>query len=314
MLRRTPDDKQVGVPADPLALPRDRRTDQSNATDRATLGLEDDLTLNLGRQVATDPKRTSTATGRPGLFKEGPAAAADRRRLDRPQHSLPAGRNRVAGLLLLGGERTRPAAAWACAGGAGAVQGGRVLSLQPLPAAHGRPLARYRGAAAAGAGRLPLAAGDSGAAVDGLAGDRAGDPLLRLPRSIASTPDAGRELELGEGDLGPHAGAAGQEARPVAARRLARYRGRCRHLVVAPSRGERGGGHTGRLDGGGGQWPGGVGRLRIGRRWRGRGRCHRAARRSDRARLLRPKPTADRCCPNSTCTCRSWDRDNGYAA
>ena len=67
---RTKDNKQVAVPADPYALRRDRSTDQSNATDRAALGLEDDLSLNLGRQV-TDEARFFTKAGFPGRFREG---------------------------------------------------------------------------------------------------------------------------------------------------------------------------------------------------------------------------------------------------
>lgn len=64
------DGTQVPVPADPLALPRDRATDQSNQVDRAALGLEADLTLNLGRQE-TDRRRFVTRAGRPGRFREG---------------------------------------------------------------------------------------------------------------------------------------------------------------------------------------------------------------------------------------------------
>ncbi len=70
MLRRSKEGAQVPVPADPYALPRDRATDQSNAVDRASLGLEDDVSLDLGVQV-TDPRRFVTRTGSPGRWREG---------------------------------------------------------------------------------------------------------------------------------------------------------------------------------------------------------------------------------------------------
>lgn len=78
MFRRTKDNRQVAVAADPYALARDRATDRSNATDRASLGLEDDLTLNLGRQV-TDERRFFTKAGTPGRSWSEPFRPQGRR-------------------------------------------------------------------------------------------------------------------------------------------------------------------------------------------------------------------------------------------
>lgn len=90
MIRRH-GDAQVPVPADPLALPRDRATDQSNEVDRASLGLEEDLTLDLGRQFATVRGRTATRTGRPGLWREGPTVIQERRLDVQPEPSIAPG-------------------------------------------------------------------------------------------------------------------------------------------------------------------------------------------------------------------------------
>ncbi len=76
---RTKDNRNVPVAADPYALARDRATDQSNDVTRATLGLEDNPTLNLGEQVATQPGRVETTVGRPGRWREGPVVMQERR-------------------------------------------------------------------------------------------------------------------------------------------------------------------------------------------------------------------------------------------
>ena len=72
MIRRTQDDGTAQmVAADPLALPRDPATDQSNDVVWASLGLEQSPTRpNLGRQF-TDPRRFLTRTGSPGRWREG---------------------------------------------------------------------------------------------------------------------------------------------------------------------------------------------------------------------------------------------------
>jgi len=92
MIRRSRDDIAQQVPADPLALPRDLATDQSNETDWSALGLEQSPTRpNLGRQVTTDPTREFTRAGYPGLWREGPVLVQERRLDEAPMPSIGAG-------------------------------------------------------------------------------------------------------------------------------------------------------------------------------------------------------------------------------
>jgi hypothetical protein len=70
------------VPPDPLALPRDPATDKSNRTDRQTVGLQDEPTVNLGAQVATNRSRFRTPVGRPGFWGGAGRLILQARRLD----------------------------------------------------------------------------------------------------------------------------------------------------------------------------------------------------------------------------------------
>lgn len=88
---RSKGNAQLPVPADPYALARDRATDQSNDVDRASLGLEENVTLDLGSQVATVKGRTLTRAGRPGLFREGRTVIQERRLDVEPMPAIGAG-------------------------------------------------------------------------------------------------------------------------------------------------------------------------------------------------------------------------------